>query len=118
MKNATSPIDKTPAEILKAIIKALGTDAAKFSREIGNDRPDNIYKVTEGKVSPSWDTLIKIATRYRNLNADFLLRGVGPVLSESEEYTPLTPDDKDRMIEYLKGENAFLREIITKRPHP
>jgi hypothetical protein len=69
----------TPSQILKSVIEALQTDTARFSREIGNARPDNIYKVLEGKANPGWDTLIRIATRFEELSADFLLRGKGDV---------------------------------------
>jgi hypothetical protein len=71
----------TPSEILKAVIQQLNTDTSKFSREIGNERPDNIYKILEGKTNPNWDTLIRIATRFEEISADFLLRGKGEVIT-------------------------------------
>ena len=89
-----------PAEIIKEVIVALNLDVAKFSREIGNNRPDNIHKVLEGKAAPTWATMQKIATRFPELSAEFLLRGTGPVLQNAQ------------LLEHLKGEVEFLRATI------
>ena len=91
-----------PAEIIKEVIAALNLDAAKFSREIGNSRPDPIYKILDGKTSPTWATMQKIATRFPELSAEFLLRGAGPVLQNAQ------------LLEHLKGEVEFLRGLVAK----
>lgn len=113
-----------PSEILKAVIAALKTDPAKFSREIGNERPDNIYKVLEEKAKPSWDTLIKIANHYRHISAEFLLRGKGSIFLNPKAI-PQTPQEKDllliekdKTIEILQRQIEFLKTLIPKTPHP
>lgn len=127
-----------PSEILKSVIQALNTDTAKFSREIGFARPDNVYKVLEGKANPSWDTLIRIASRYEEVSADFLLRGRGDVikghttiadhqigddnnyqknlqiLSVVQSEKDLLLAERERVIQVLKEENTFLKSLIPK----
>lgn len=128
------PHTLTPSEILKSVIQALNTDTAKFSREIGFPRPDNIYKVLDGKANPSWDTLIRIASRFEEVSADFLLRGRGSVIIghtvQAEDMPPpivsapvaLSEKDillaeRDRVIQVLKEENTFLKSLIPKPQH-
>lgn len=134
--------------ILQRVINALGVAPANFAREIGFARPDNLYKILKGKTAPGWGTLIKLATRYRNVNAEFLLRGEGDVLKEFKteqsqnpqaqlrqealldingvdkaELNPTTVlmaviEQKDVIIELLKTENEFLKTLIPKPPQP
>lgn len=132
----------SPSSILQNVINALGVDPATFAREIGFARPDNLYKVLKGKAAPSWGTLIKLATRYQEVSAEFLVRGEGEVFRKRPEreegaqqqamisfaapmaaqraaadYATLL-DQKDEIINLLKTENEFLKTLIIKPPQP
>jgi phage repressor protein C with HTH and peptisase S24 domain len=49
----------------------------RFAKEVGYKRPDNIYNVYTGRTKPSWEMLEAIATRFTDLNMNWLIRGSG-----------------------------------------
>lgn len=80
------------------IIKFLtqeGLSATKFADEIGVQR-SSVSHILSGRNNPSFDFIQKILTRYRNLNAEWLMLGTGNIYKSNENQTivippPITP---------------------------
>jgi hypothetical protein len=106
-------------ENIKRLIDKLGISVYEFSRQIGNDRPTNVYNIVNKKVKISPVTLDKIFRRYPEWK-DFVLNGSeGGVMREVKketsnvvhEPTPkYTHPPMNEFLEYLKEKDAELRE--------
>lgn len=79
----------------------------EFSKNIGNKRPDGLYKILDNKTKPSPKTLNKISERYPNLNMDWLLNGGGgPVLKMGKNR--LSEDEDEDANKDTPVKNAIL----------
>ena len=58
--------------------------ATKFADEIGVQR-SSISHILSGRSNPSFDFIQKILTRYKNLNADWLILGNGQMFKKPEQ---------------------------------
>ena len=58
--------------------------ATKFAEEIGVQR-SSISHILSGRNNPSFDFIQKILTRYKNLNADWLILGNGQMFKKPEQ---------------------------------
>ncbi len=68
------------------IIKFLevqGLSPARFADEIGVQR-SSISHIISGRNNPSFDFIIKILTKYKFINAEWLMRGSGEMFSTEE----------------------------------
>lgn len=104
---------------IKRLIEKLGISVYEFSKQIGNDRPTNVYNIVNKKVAPSPVTLKKIFKRYPEYK-DFVLYGIegekkkeikeinSPVLSEPEPKYGDPP--VATLLDILKEKDAKLEE--------
>ena len=73
----------------------------RFAKEVGYKRPDNIYNVYTGRTKPSWEMLEAIATRFTDLNMNWLIRGTGTMLEPQPD-----AEDKNNVGEATAGGQA------------
>lgn len=106
-------------ENIKRLIDKLGISVYEFSKQIGNDRPTNVYNIVNKKVKISPVTLNKIFKRYPEWK-DFVLNGteVGAPREVKTEVPKIVteavpeyghPPMKD-LVSYLREKDAKLEE--------
>jgi hypothetical protein len=83
-------------------------DKARFSREIGMDRPDNLYNFLNGDTKNSTDVLVRILNKFENINPRWLLFGTGKIVIEEKEEIK----DLQKRLDYAEVKIAALKEII------
>lgn len=107
-------------ENIKRLIDKLNISALEFSKQIGNNRADNIYNVINGKVKISPVTLDKIFKRYPEWK-DFVLYGedhksdkkqeeTRPELAEPKETYSPQPGPVPDLVAYLREKDAKIDE--------
>ncbi len=79
MKEADNAIQ----ERLKQVFDALGITIYQIAKDL-DENSSKFYNILSGRAKPSYDTIIGILNYYPQVRADFLLRGEGPVLNESD----------------------------------
>jgi transcriptional regulator with XRE-family HTH domain len=67
---------------IEVLIKALGITKNQFSTEIGTSSA-MISKITKNKVNFGVDILLKIINSYPQINADWLLKGIGEMFDNT-----------------------------------
>ena len=90
-------MESTVSERVKEVMKYFNfdpeTDQARFSREIGMERPDNLYNVINGKTQNATKVFELITKRYENVNPAYLFWDRKPMILppfkvESESIVP------------------------------
>jgi hypothetical protein len=129
----------TVAERVKTLMEHYNLSVYRFTARVGEERAEKFYNILKGKMRPNFDTIQSISNGLPEVNIDWLVMGRGEMLliqipdADSnepeiiEELTPPTPNfvtrtemleqqiaDRDKMIEMLQGEVAFLRGIVQK----
>jgi repressor LexA len=66
-------------ERLKQVFDALGISIYQIAKDL-RENSSKFYNILNGRAKPSYDTIIRILDHYPQISADFLLRGVPPVL--------------------------------------
>ena len=107
--------------IKKLIEEILKITPYEFSKNIGNNRPDGLYRILNNEVSPSPKTLEKIFEVYPKYKV-WLLTGEGEMLNNHKTIHDNNPDKKE-MLPWLKKEldektkiiDHFIKEIDEKR---
>lgn len=69
---------------LLRILNHLGYSATKFADEINVQR-SGISHILSGRNQPSYDFLVKILTRFPEINAEWLLLGTGNMIKSNQE---------------------------------
>ncbi len=64
--------------------------ATRFADEIGVQR-SSISHILSGRNNPSFEFIQKMLDRYKQLNADWLIMGNGPMLKKNEQQDLFTP---------------------------
>lgn len=67
---------------IELILKARNLSPSKFADEIGVQR-SSISHIMSGRNKPSLDLILKILSRYRDLNTEWLLSGFGAMNKEA-----------------------------------
>ncbi|MEA3479309.1 MAG: helix-turn-helix transcriptional regulator [Bacteroidota bacterium] len=67
---------------IELILKARNLSPSKFADEIGVQR-SSISHIMSGRNKPSLDLIMKILSRYQDLNTEWLLSGVGVMNKEA-----------------------------------
>ncbi len=68
---------------LKAIFEALEISIYQIAKDLG-ENSSKFYNILNGRAKPSYDTLIALLEYYPQVSADYLMRGVLPVLKKEE----------------------------------
>ncbi len=80
-------------EKIESIMKLEGLNSAQFAAEIGI-QGSTLSHIINGRNNPSLDVLIKILNRFRTINSDWLILGVGSMYrSEKQSQTPTLFDE-------------------------
>lgn len=65
-------------------LEVQGLSPARFADEIGVQR-SSISHIISGRNNPSFDFILKILTKYKFLNAEWLMRGTGEMFNNQEK---------------------------------
>lgn len=78
---------------LLQVMNKLGLSATKFADEIEVQR-SGISHILSGRNQPSYDFLVKILTRFQDINAEWLILGKGAMLksNNTDSQPPLIKD--------------------------
>ena len=83
-------------EKIEKIMEDLSLNSAQFAAEIGI-QGSTLSHILNGRNKPSLDVLRKILNRYRNINSDWLILGIGSIYSQekhSQAHTLFDPLDE------------------------
>ena len=104
----------TEQEKFQRLIDELGVSVSQFSRDLGFERAEGIYKILRGKTTdPLASTYARIREAYPNVSPDFLLLGIGPVFIKTDDMdlqTELAVERKRN--ERLEQDNELLRRTL------
>ncbi|GAB3180263.1 S24 family peptidase [Telluribacter humicola] len=70
-------------ERLKQVFDALGISIYQIAKDL-DENSSKFYNILNGRAKPSYDTIIRILDHYPQVSADYLLRGVQPVLNGAD----------------------------------
>lgn len=91
----------TIQERLKEVFEALGISIYQIAKDLG-ENSSKFYNILNGRANPSYDTIARLLQSYPHVSADYLLRGVLPVLREGNARVRITATDEPyREIPYL-----------------
>lgn len=87
---------------IKALLKAKNINASKLADEIGIQR-SSMSHVLNGRNKPSLDFIQKILETYPDINAEWLIRGTGPIFSKGDLFSgqdsgPTKPIDVNKSV--------------------
>lgn len=68
---------------LKQVFDALGITIYQIAKELG-ENPSKFYNILNGRAKPSYDTIMSLLACYPQISADYLIRGILPVLNLPE----------------------------------
>ncbi|WP_460909603.1 LexA family transcriptional regulator [Spirosoma areae] len=95
-ENCSKKIDNavTIQDRLKHIFDALGITIYQIAKELG-ENPSKFYNILNGRAKPSYDTIMSLLACYPQISADYLIRGITPVLNTTETNVRLMISDDD-----------------------
>lgn len=83
---------------------------------LGYSSPQKLNRLKDPKKKPSYDILVDILTKFREVNARWLILGDGPMISNkyeaSEPMSTYGTAGKDQIIEMLRSKIEDKEEII------
>ncbi len=96
MKKCLDDMNKPVAiqERLKQVFDALGITIYQIAKELG-ENPSKFYNILNGRAKPSYDTMMSLLTCYPQISADYLIRGILPVLSSADSNARISAADDD-----------------------
>jgi transcriptional regulator with XRE-family HTH domain len=97
-KKCSEKMDKVVSiqERLKLVFDALGITIYQIAKELG-ENPSKFYNILNGRAKPSYDTIMSLLTCYPQISADYLIRGMLPVLNSPEKNAAVTEADEETM---------------------
>ncbi|HLL94238.1 MAG TPA: LexA family transcriptional regulator [Spirosoma sp.] len=81
---------------LKQVFDALGITIYQIAKELG-ENPSKFYNILNGRAKPSYDTIMSLLACYPQISADYLIRGILPVLTSPEANAVMTKTDEDTL---------------------
>ena len=66
---------------LKQVFDGLGLTIYQIAKDLG-ENPSKFYNILSGRAKPSYDTIMSLLACYPQIRADYLLRGILPVLGD------------------------------------
>ncbi|AQG82607.1 LexA family transcriptional regulator [Spirosoma montaniterrae] len=79
---------------LKQVFDALGITIYQIAKELG-ENPSKFYNILNGRAKPSYDTIMSLLACYPQISADYLIRGIEPVLNSPETNAVALNADED-----------------------
>jgi transcriptional regulator with XRE-family HTH domain len=83
-----------------------GISPARFADEIGVQR-SSISHIVSGRNNPSFEFIQKILTKYKSLNAEWLMRGVGSMFNNETIKTNIENENPKPIQHSIIGNNLF-----------
>lgn len=98
MEKCSEKIDEAVSiqDRLKHVFDALGITIYQIAKELG-ENPSKFYNILNGRAKPSYDTIMSLLACYPQISADYLIRGILPVLKTPEANAKLTASDEDTL---------------------
>ena len=81
---------------LKQVFDALGITIYQIAKELG-ENPSKFYNILNGRAKPSYDTIMSLLACYPQISADYLIRGIMPVLTSPEANARLMNQSDETM---------------------
>ena len=75
---------ETIQDRLKHVFDGLGMTIYQISKDLG-ENPSKFYNILSGRAKPSYDTIMSLLACYPQIRADYLLRGLLPVLADTTD---------------------------------
>lgn len=69
---------------LMALMERYDLTAYQFAKTLGYEGPQKLYKLLQNKSKPGYETLMDVLDHYPQLRAEWLMRGVGPMMADEE----------------------------------
>ncbi|QIP17611.1 LexA family transcriptional regulator [Spirosoma aureum] len=79
---------------LKQVFDALGITIYQIAKELG-ENPSKFYNILNGRAKPSYDTIMSLLACYPQISADYLIRGILPVLNSPEPNAKMMSSDDE-----------------------
>lgn len=92
LKKIAPPV--TIQDRLKQVFDALGITIYQIAKELG-ENPSKFYNILNGRAKPSYDTIMSLLACYPQISADYLIRGILPVLNSPQANARLLSADDD-----------------------
>ncbi len=83
-----------------------GISPARFADEIGVQR-SSISHIVSGRNNPSFEFIQKILTKYKSLNAEWLMRGVGSMFTNESSKTNIEIENPKPIQHSIIENNLF-----------
>ncbi|WP_460936243.1 LexA family transcriptional regulator [Spirosoma humi] len=84
----------TVQDRLKQVFDALGITIYQIAKELG-ENPSKFYNILNGRAKPSYDTIMSLLACYPQISADYLIRGITPILNAPQANARIMPSDDD-----------------------
>ena len=104
-------METTEKERIEKVMQAEGLNATQFASEIGIKTP-TLSHILSGRNNRSVDVLKKILDRYRTINSDWLILGIGQMYRDSKKSQ--TPTLFENMDEIDTKSAGYGRNIVEK----
>lgn len=97
---------------LKNIIEALQLTTYQIAK-ILDENSSKFYNIMNGKTKPSYDTILKLIEKYPEINADYLFKGIEPILIEAKREGAILDDLIYEEVPYLpiKFQASFIENM-------
>ncbi|TAE33914.1 MAG: LexA family transcriptional regulator [Cytophagales bacterium] len=76
---------------LRQLFDELGLTIYQIAKDT-DENPSKFYNILNGRAKPSYDTILNLLEQYPQISADFIFRGVRPILLSDTRKTPVLPD--------------------------
>jgi len=95
-KNCLEKVDNMTSiqDRLKQVFDSLGITIYQIAKELG-ENPSKFYNILNGRAKPSYDTIMSLLACYPQISADYLIRGILPVLNTPEANAVVSDADED-----------------------
>lgn len=81
MKTSEQDVSESIHVRLKQVFEALGLTAYQAAKEL-EENSSKFYNILNGRAKPSYDTVMALLDKYPQVSADFVLRGIRPIVQD------------------------------------
>lgn len=102
---------------IQRIIDDKNLTSSRFADEVGINRP-TVSHILNGRNNPGLEVLQRILSRYKDVNAAWLISGVGPMYNslQGESTIPFLFDENGENVDDPQGNMEYPREMGSKLP--
>lgn len=86
---------------LRQLFDQLGLTIYQIAKDT-NENPSKFYNILNGRAKPSYDTILTLLDRYPQISADYIFRGVKPILTvDTSNVLPVPPEPDSTEIPFV-----------------